>query len=119
MSTARPRRLTSSPTSARILEGYTLLPSSPGDSENSMVRPVTLAVRQFLDSAAHNEGRGLAVIPDHQVTMRDLAIPHFRAERRIDRAVRAVCMGIAVLRIDLLNPRASSQRSGSLERVGR
>jgi hypothetical protein len=83
-----------------------------------MVRPVTLAVRQFLDSAAHNEGRGLAVIPDHQVTMRDLAMPHFRSERRIDRAVRAVRMRIAVLGIDLLNPRASPQRSRRLHCVG-
>src|SRR5580692_7014110 len=114
MSTARPRRLTSSPTSARILEGYTLLPSSPGDSENSMVRPVALAVRQFLDSATQNEGRGLAVIPDHQVTMRDLAMPHFRSERRIDRPVRTVCTGIAARGIDLLNPRARPQRGGRL-----
>ena len=90
MSTARPRRLTSSPTSARILEGYTLLPSSPGDSENSMVRPVALAVRQFLDSATQNEGRGLAIIPHHKVPVRHLAMPHFGAERCIDSAVRTV-----------------------------
>ena len=83
-----------------------------------MVRPVALAVRQFLDSATQNEGRGLAVIPDHQVTMRDLAMPHFRSERRIDRAVRTVYMEIAVRGIDLLDPRASSQGGGRLQCVG-
>ena len=49
--------------------------------------------------------------------MSHLAMPHLRAERRIDRAVRTVEMGITVLEIDLLNPRTSSQRSGRLQCV--
>jgi hypothetical protein len=45
-------------------------------------------------------------------------MPHFRAKRRIDSAVRAVWVGIAVLGIDLLNPRASPQRGGRVQYAG-
>jgi hypothetical protein len=72
-----------------------------------MVRPVALFLRQFPDSVTHNERRGLAVVPHHKVSVRHLTMPHLWAERRIDSAVRTVWLRIAVLGIDLLNPRAS------------
>jgi len=50
--------------------------------------------------------------------LRHLAKPHFRAERRIDRAVRTVWLGIAVRSVDLLNPRACSYRGGRLQCLG-
>ena len=77
-----------------------------------------LFLRKSPDSATHCEGGGLAVVPHHQIAMSHLAMPHFGAERRIDSAVRAVYLGIAVFGIDLLNPRASPQRSRRLESVG-
>jgi len=77
-----------------------------------------LFLRQLPDAVTHNERSVLAVVPHHEVTVHHLAMPHFRAERRIDRAVRAVYMGIAVLGVDLLNPRASSQGGGRLQCVG-
>jgi CheY-like chemotaxis protein len=66
----------------------------------------------------HNEGSGLAIVPRHQVSLRHLTRPHFWAKRRSDNAVRSVYMGIAALGVDLLNPRASPQRSGRLQCVG-
>jgi hypothetical protein len=86
--------------------------------KNSRVRPVALPQRQSADSATHNEGRSFAIVPHHKVPVCHLTVPHFCAERRSDRAVRIVYMGIAALGIDLLNPRASSQRSARLQRVG-
>ena len=83
-----------------------------------MVRPVALFLRQFPDSVTHNERRGLAVVPHHEVPVRHLAMPHFCAERRIDRAVRTVWLGIAVRSVDLLNPRACSYRGGRLQCLG-
>jgi len=80
-----------------------------------MVRPVALFLRQFPDSVTHNERRGLAVVPHHEVPVRHLAMPHFCAERRIDSAVRTIWVGIAVRGIDLLDPRTSSQRGGRLK----
>jgi hypothetical protein len=77
-----------------------------------------LFLRQLPDSVTHNEVGGLAIVPRDQVSVGHLTMPHFRAERRIDRAVRSVYMGIAVLGIDLLNPRASPQRRGRLQGVG-
>ena len=77
-----------------------------------------LFLRQFPDRVSHNEGSGLAIVPNHKVSLRHLTLPHFRAERRIDRAVRAVYMGITVLGIDFLNPRASPQRGGRLQCAG-
>jgi len=50
----------------------------------------SLFFRQLPDAVTHNEGRGLAIIPHHEVSVRHLAMPHFCAKRRIDRAVRAV-----------------------------
>jgi hypothetical protein len=77
-----------------------------------------LFLRHFPDSVTHYEGSGLAVVPHHKVSLRNLTMPHFRAERSCDRAACAVYMGIAVLRIGLLDPRASPQRGGRLECVG-
>jgi hypothetical protein len=76
-----------------------------------------LFLRHLPDSVTHNERRGVAVIPHHQIAMRHLAMPQFRAERRIDRAVRTVRLGIAALGVDLLNPSARPQRSGRLRCV--
>ena len=77
-----------------------------------------LSLLHFPDSAAHDESSGLAVIPRHQVSLRHLTVPHFRAERRTDSAVRAVYMGIAVRGIDLLDPCARPQRRERLQCVG-
>lgn len=77
-----------------------------------MTQFASLFLRQSPDSGTHNEGGGLAIVPRHQVSVSNLTMPHFWVERRIDSAVRTVRLGIAVLGIDLLNPRASSQGSG-------
>ena len=49
-----------------------------------------LSLCQFPDSATHNEGSGLAIVPRHQVSLCHLTMPHLRIKRRCDRAVRAV-----------------------------
>jgi hypothetical protein len=77
-----------------------------------------LFLYQSPDSAPNDEGSGLAIVPRHQVSLRHLTMPHFRAKRRCDRAVRAVDMGIAVLGIDLLDPSASPYRGGKLQCMG-
>jgi hypothetical protein len=78
-----------------------------------------LFLHQSPDSVTHYEGRGLALVPCHKVTVRHLAMPHFCAERRIDNAARTVCMKIATLRIDLLNRPASPYCGRRLQRAGR
>jgi hypothetical protein len=50
--------------------------------------------------------------------VRQLAVAHFGAERRIDNAVRTVRMRITMLGIDLLDPGASPQGGGRLQCVG-
>ena len=67
-----------------------------------------LFFRQLPDAVTHNEGSGFAIVPHYQVAVRHLAMQHFCAERRIDSAVRTVRLGIAVLGVDLLDPRASA-----------
>jgi hypothetical protein len=90
-----------------------------GDSIGLNVTKLALLfLRQFPDSATHDEGRGFAIVPCHKGPVSPLAVPHFWGERRVDSAVRAVYVGIAVLGVDLLNPRASPQRSGRWEAVG-
>jgi hypothetical protein len=76
-----------------------------------------LFLHHFPYSATHYEGSGLAVVPRHQVSVRHLATPNLRAERRIDNAVRTVWVRITVLGVDLLNPCAGPQRGGRLQRV--
>jgi hypothetical protein len=96
---------------------YSGIPSvSAPDEFASLPAPNrALALRQSPDSVSHNEGGGFAVVPRHQVSLRHLTMPHFRAKRRIDNAVRTVWLRIAMPGIDLLDSRASSQRSGRLK----
>ena len=90
----------------------------PVSSLSRTGRIAPLFFRQFPDSATHNEGRSFAIVPQHKVPVCHLTVPYFCAERRGDRAVRTVCVGIRARGIDLFNPRASPQRSRRLQCVG-
>jgi hypothetical protein len=73
---------------------------------------------QFSDFPIQDEGGSLATIPDHKISACHLTVPHLRTKRGRDGAACAVCMGIPVLGIDLLNARADPQGGGRLQWMG-